>query len=110
MSDLKQQIKDLETEYRLLEKQLMADGLLDENDKKQLAAFKATINKLKSKSKNQKNDSEKTENQQPQNEAKQANETSENTNNKVEKSENFRAESEKLKSCKVENPGSKLKS
>ena len=47
MSNLKQEIKDLETEYRLQKKHLEADGVLDDNDMQQLNSMMAMINKVK---------------------------------------------------------------
>ncbi|MCH2046643.1 MAG: hypothetical protein MK212_21175 [Saprospiraceae bacterium] len=53
MNNLKQEIKDLETEYRLQKKYLEADGVLDDNDKQQLQSMLTIINQVKAQLKKQ---------------------------------------------------------
>jgi hypothetical protein len=67
MSNLNQEIKDLEIEYKLQEKHLKADGVLDDNDKQQLQAMKSSINQVKAQLKKQEKAAKAEEAVQPEN-------------------------------------------
>ena len=49
MSNLKQELKDLETEFKIQEREMLIDGVLDEIDKALLQKYRAKINQLRSK-------------------------------------------------------------